>query len=265
MKNYWLIGDIHGDHAVIYNFYNQHKDELSDSYEDNILIVLGDFGANYFLNKRDDFFKEKISRFPLTYFVIRGNHEERPSILMEKYPSDWHKERFFGNSVYVEDRFPKLLYALDEGGTYYIEDKKVLVVPGAYSVDKWYRLYRGWSWFPTEQLTKEERDNLLNNLDNPYDYIFAHTCPSRWFLLIKDLFLPSVEQDAVDKTMEDFLDELTSQTDYKHFYFGHYHDNRDLFSGATMLFHETLPLGETYKSYQEKTLKEKYGEITKVS
>lgn len=252
MKNYWLIGDIHGDWTVVRNFYAKHKHELSDNYENNILIVLGDFGANYYLNKRDDFFKEKISKFPLTYFIIRGNHEQRPSILMDRYPADWHKEHFFGNTVYVEDRFPKFLYALDGGGNYIIEDKKILVVPGAYSVDKWYRLSRGWSWFDQEQLNEQEQKHLLSIIENPYDYIFAHTCPNRWIPYIEDLFLPQVDQSTVDKTTELFLDDIIAQTDYNHFYFGHYHDNRDLFEAATMLFHEALPLGETYASYQKK-------------
>ena len=210
MKNIWLIGDPHGDYTVIHNFYIKHKDELSENYEDNILIILGDAGFNYYLNKRDDFVKNKISKYPLTYFCIRGNHEEQ------------------------------------------IEGNSVLVVPGAYSVDKWYRIQRGWSWFKDEQLSEEEKQELLEYLEPEYDYILAHTCPYMWIPYIQDLFLPQVDQSMVDKSTEIFLNEIVACVEYKRFYFGHYHDNRDLHEFATMIYHEAIPFGS---SYSEENLK----------
>lgn len=255
MKNIWLIGDIHGDWTVVRNFYVKHKEELSDNYEDNVLVVLGDFGALYYLNKRDDFFKEKLHKFPLTYFCIRGNHEQRPSIQMLKYPADWHYERYFENRVYVEDRFPKIKYALDEGGKYIIEGKSVLTIPGAYSVDKWYRIMNHWSWFENEQLSYEERQELLEYQEPRYDCIFAHTCPYMWIPYIQDLFLPQVDQSMVDNTTEYFLNEIVARCDYDRFYFGHYHDNRDLHEFATMIYHEAIPFGSSYSMENLKNYK----------
>ena len=252
MKNIWLIGDPHGDYTVIHNFYIKHKQELSENYEDNILIILGDAGFNYFLNKRDDFVKNKISKYPLTYFCIRGNHEERPSHLYLQFAANWHKEIFFKNTVYVEDPYPKIKYALDQGGKYEIEGNSVLVVPGAYSVDKWYRIQRGWSWFKDEQLSEEEKQELLEDLEPKYDYILAHTCPNMWIPYIQDLFLPQVDQSMVDKSTEIFLNEIVASVEYKRFYFGHYHDNRYLHEFATMVYHEAIPFGS---SYSEENLK----------
>ena len=255
MKKYWLIGDPHGQYSVFWNFYQDHKEELSDNYEDNVLIILGDFGALYYLNHRDDFFKHKLSKLPLNYFCIRGNHEERPSFLHDKYPSNWHTEIMFGNTVYVEDEYPKIHYALDEGGEYVIDGKSILVIPGAFSPDKWYRLANHWSWFPGEQLTKEEREKLLDNLKPAYDYIFAHTCPYMWESYIQDLFLPQVDQSQMDKTTEYFLNEIVASTEYKHFYFGHFHDNRDVHEFATMVYHQALPLGSSYSVENLKNFK----------
>ena len=242
MKNIWLISDVHGNHTVIHNFYEKHKDKLSENYNENLLIILGDVGANYYLNKRDDFFKSEISKYPLTYFCIRGNHEQRPSILMDKYPSDWHMEIFANNKVYVEDRFPKILYALDQGGDYEIGGQSILVVPGAYSVDKWYRIFNGWSYFPEEQLSKKEQKNLFNNLKPYYNCIFSHTCPDSWTSEIKDLFLPQVNQSLVDRSTEKFLDKIYFKTAYDYWFFGHYHDNRELSDlHARMVYHEAIP------------------------
>ena len=252
--NIWLIGDVHGDWTAIRNFYKQHKNELSSDFRDNVLIILGDFGANYFLNQRDENFKDKIEKYPLTYFAIRGNHEQRPSILEERFPSDWHKELFFNNIVLSEDKHPRIVYALDEGGDYNINGKSVLIIPGAYSVDKWYRIQNNWSWFPKEQLSIEEQQKLLNNLKEHYDYILSHTCPFSWQPYICDLFLGQVDQSQVDNTMEKFLDQIAENTSWERWYWGHYHDNRDIPMSATMMFHEALPFGMSYASYQKHCL-----------
>ena len=41
------------------------------------------------------------------------------------------------------------------GEIYNINGKSILVIGGAYSVDKEYRLLKGWSWFKDEQPNKE--------------------------------------------------------------------------------------------------------------
>mgnify|MGYP002520010902 CR=1 FL=1 len=50
-KNIWLMGDIHGDYFPIKNFYQNNKKFLSKDFRENILILLGDVGINYFLNQ----------------------------------------------------------------------------------------------------------------------------------------------------------------------------------------------------------------------
>jgi len=244
-KNVWITGDLHGDYLPIRNFYVNNKDKISNISADNLLILLGDVGANYFLNKRDDYFKEKISRLPFTLFCIRGNHEERPTNLAKKYPTDWHQEVFCENLVWIENKYPKILYALDEGGEYNINGKSTLVIPGAYSIDKDYRIANQWSWFPDEQLSVKEQNDILNNLKQKYDYILSHTCPYNWEYYINDLFLSVVDQSTVDKTMEEFLDRVAANTKWKHWYWGHFHDDRDIKEiNGTMLFHKVIPFGE---------------------
>lgn len=251
-KNIYIIGDIHGDTAPIDNFYRHNKDNLSNDYRENVLVILGDFGANFYLNNKDERFKEHIQQYPITYFAIRGNHEERPSFLAEYHPADWHKEIYFNNRVWTEDRHPRILYALDEGGEYEINGKSVLIIPGAYSIDKWYRLANHWPWFPEEQLSENEKIALYKNLKSSYDYIFSHTCPYSWEFYISDLFLPSVDQGVIDKNTEKFLDKIILNTKYSHYYFGHYHQNRDIpEQNATMLFHKAIPLGESLGEFNE--------------
>ena len=47
-----------------------------------------------------------------------------------------------------------LKYMIFEG------EKKLLVIGGAYSIDKDYRLTMGYKWFPDEQPTKELKINV---------------------------------------------------------------------------------------------------------
>ena len=156
----------------------------------------------------------------------------------------------FGNLVWVENKFPNILYALDEGGEYDIEGNKTLVIPGAYSVDKCYRLANNLTWFPEEQLNDEEKIQLIKKIKPSYDYILSHTCPLNWQYNISDLFLPQVDQSKVDKSTEKFLNEVINKTHWKRWYFGHYHKDRDFVDEkATMLFHSVIPFGQSLSDY----------------
>lgn len=54
--------------------------------------------------------------------------------------------------------YPNLIFEKD-GEFYDIYKKKVMVIGGAYSVDKWYRLKMNYKWLEDEQISEEE--NLL--------------------------------------------------------------------------------------------------------
>jgi 3-oxoacid CoA-transferase subunit A len=226
MKNVYLIGDLHGSFKPVRDFCSRNPALYKQN--DNVLICLGDFGANYFFNRRDDEYKTRLGKYPLTYFVIRGNHEERPSLCMERDPENWHTEDYFGNLVYVENKYPYIKYAIDELGVYNINGYKTLVIPGAYSVDKYYRLLKGMSWFEEEQLSTKEMihgSDLLYQIGYKADLVLSHTCPI--IFEPTDLFLCFVDQSMVDKSMERFLGEVEYELDYKLWCWGHYHAFRD--------------------------------------
>ena len=251
MNKFFLLGDCHGNYQPVHDFWENYKHIESFNGSD-VLITLGDLGTLYFLDDAnesswDRTFKQELSKYPFVYYNVRGNHEQRPSILAAAAPDKWVVEENFGNIIYYEKDFPCIRYFRDDGGEYNINGKKVLIIPGAYSVDKRYREQRGYHWFAQEQLDDNEKANIITNLAKEYDYIFAHTCPYSWEFMIQDLFTSSTNQNSIDKTMEKFLDTVTQLTTYQHFYFGHFHDNRDLkMFNATMLFHQPLELGKFY-------------------
>ena len=222
----WAMSDIHGSFLPIENFYRRNKDNINFSKETDCIILLGDVGTNYSFDGRDKKFKHKLGKFPFTYFCIRGNHEERPSICASLTPELWHIDNFFDNTIYVENNYPYIKYALDGVAIYNINGYRTLSIPGAYSVDKYYRLMHKWSWFEHEQLSEEEmkRGQRIIERDPAFDLVLSHTCPINYEPT--DLFLPQVDQSTVDKTMERYLGEIEYKVDYKLWVWGHFHHYR---------------------------------------
>jgi 3-oxoacid CoA-transferase subunit A len=233
MIKYWLVsGDTHAQCARFDNI-----DRSQYPPEETAIIILGDGGNNYYLDERDERLKRTLSRLGYTFYYVRGNHEARPSDLGTMtlvYDEDVQ------GMVYMEPIFPRLLYFID-GETYHINGKRTIVIGGAYSVDKEYRLMRGWQWFHNEQLDEEERDKIFNKLNEiVYDLVLSHTCPLSWEP--RELFLSMIDQSKVDKSMEIWLDEVEKKIDYNFWLFGHFHGNKIINNNAAMLFDAIIDL-----------------------
>lgn len=208
----YIIGDTHRDFSRIYKL---EKDT------DNMLIVLGDVGINYYLNEEDKNYKEYLKKLKLKLFCVRGNHEERPENI-----STYKEIEMFGGKVFIEEEHPNLIFAKD-GETYNIDGKKILVIGGAYSVDKQYRLLHGYKWFKEEQLTKKEMDTILAKVKGKhFDIVLSHTCPYKYEP--REVFMQGLDQSKVDKSMEHFLDKVEENINYDKWYCGHYHTEKQV-------------------------------------
>lgn len=89
----------------------------------------------------------------------------------------WH-----GGTVFIEKNHPNILFAKD-GEVFDFDDVKAIVIGGAYSVDKFYRLERGWNWWKNEQPSaeiKQATENKLSELGNQVDVVLSHTCPLKY-------------------------------------------------------------------------------------
>ncbi|MCR5720461.1 MAG: metallophosphoesterase [Lachnospiraceae bacterium] len=71
--HYYITGDTHGDFSRIAEFCEANGTDTED-----VMIILGDAGINYYLDARDRDLKNELGRLPITLFCVHGNHEARP-------------------------------------------------------------------------------------------------------------------------------------------------------------------------------------------
>ena len=265
ITNALITGDAHGStDRFTYLFKKLGKEIMKHT----AILILGDAGFDYYLNKTDRKKKQQLQETGAIYYLVRGNHEQRPE-LVDDIEMGW--DNYVDNYVYFHPDFLNIRYLID-GLTYNYDGYRCLVIGGAYSVDKEYRLSRGapYYWFEGEQLTPKERERISGIVDHDmlcgagYDFIFSHTCPLKF--VPTDLFLAQVNQDTVDKSMEVWLDEIEEKADYTCWCFGHYHENRWepmrynaslgewIIPRARQLFTDVVDINKIYK--EAKRLKE---------
>ena len=231
----YITGDMHGD----VNQMRQVMDKITVKPE-NTLIVLGDFGGNYYCNKKDNYFKDAISEYNIKIFTIRGNHDANPVKVC-------HSIEEYDNIGEVDDHYPNIFYARN-GLQYNINNFSFLVLGGAYSVDKWYRLEKGYQWFIDEQPNDEEKEKIYNELPQKVDVILSHTCP--YPNIPKHLFLKNINQNTVDNSMEIFLSKVKNKVQYGNWFFGHYHANEQIEDNMYMLYDGIIHYNPVVKKFK---------------
>ncbi|MBQ4258657.1 MAG: metallophosphoesterase [Lachnospiraceae bacterium] len=209
----YLTGDTHGDFERYLEFTNKMQPTDND-----VMIVLGDAGLNYYGDDRDAARKRFVNSFPFITFCIHGNHEMRPFDI-----ASYKVKEFCCGKVWFEEEFPNILFAKD-GEIFEFDGLSCIVIGGAYSVDKHYRLTRGWKWFENEQPSaeiKEYVERRLASRNNKIDIVLSHTCPLKYEPI--EVFLSMIDQSTVDNSTERWLDTIEDKIEYSKWYCGHYH------------------------------------------
>ena len=233
--------------------------------EEIAIIILGDAGFNFWLNTTDVKAKREANKYGYKIYCVRGNHEARPETI--ETMKQVFDEDVCG-PVFMENEFPNIRYFKD-GGIYDINGHKTLVIGGAYSVDKWYRLNRAGlneqtndpaktGWFSSELLTEDEMLKIASTtFGEKFDFVFSHTCPLSWEP--RDLFLSFIDQSTVDKSMEQWLDVIKADIHWGVWCFGHFHKDRIERPRVEQFYGDIEPLEAVWNRwFDDETIKDEY-------
>ena len=110
-----------------------------------------------------------------------------------------------------------------------------------YPVEEWqggkvHRI-RDYSWWDLELPTEEEMQNGIKNLEKvnyKVDYIISHC----FLTSIQTLLNPSYKKDI----LTDYLQEISEKCEFKKWYFGHYHDYKQVNTQFILLYENIVPL-----------------------
>lgn len=262
IRNVLITGDTHGRVSQrILNIARNYPDLVP---EETAIIILGDAGINFYLNKTDKKNKYQINNYGYKIYCVRGNHEERPQNIDTM---DFVYDQEVGNWIYWEDEYPNIRYLAD-GAIYNFKGYRCLAIGGAYSVDKWWRLQQAAAqgssfsgWFEDELLTKEEMDAISSSMNGEeVDFVFTHTCPHSFEPT--DLFLDCVDQSTVDKSMEYWLEDLRHIFSWKIWCFGHFHADRIERPRVEQFYYSYEEIDNIFNRwYKDKTISNDYKEM----
>ena len=217
----FLKGDIHGNLFEIIDFINRFNLGKNDN-----IIILGDCGIAWRKDKKD--LDQNIKLWNecgngVKLYFIDGNHENF-NIL---------------NSLPIENNMGKIadnIYHLRRGQVYEFENKKILVCGGADSIDK-YRRIENFTWWKEETISQETIDDIPAG---HYDYVLTHCCPRSVFEKNRIYLstLQFLDENKINHSSEDMLEQLKNKITFDHWFFAHYHINRNLDEKFTCLFED---------------------------
>ena len=179
----YITGDTHGD-VDMSNLSSRTlkrccAEQNVDFHTITAAIVLGDFGLPWYdcavdadgihpTDKTDAYLLRWYNKKPFTILAVMGNHDNYDVI--EKLP----EVSLFGGTALKVSRN---IFYLKRGEVYTIEGKRFLVLGGAQSEDKAWRVPHE-SWWQQEEWTEAERVACFETIrqhGSQFDYILSHT------------------------------------------------------------------------------------------
>lgn len=246
----YVTGDTHGDwmsRLKVDSF-----PEQKEMTKDDFVIICGDFGI-WDNSRREKYNLDWLEDKPFTTLFVSGNHENYD--ILDSLPiEDWHG----GKVNYIR---PSVIHLM-RGQVFNIEDKTFFTFGGASSHDITagilepddpdfkdkkrrldkdpFALYRinHVSWWERELPNEEEMQEGLDNLqkqNNKVDYIITHS-PYTSLLRQVDGGSGLYQSDI----LTDYLQKIKQTVEYKHFLFGHMHQNVNFYWERVTCIYEQI-------------------------
>ena len=246
----FITGDCHGDFERFkLDIFPEQKEMTKEDY----VIICGDFGGVW---HRDEESPEEtialnwLDSRPFTTLFVCGNHENFDRLY--QYPA----EEWCGGKVH---KIRDSVFHLMRGQVFEIDGKKIFSFGGASSHDiqggvlepaapdfdqQYAMLSRGdlpfrinhWSWWKQELPSEEEMEEGRRNLEKhgyEVDYIVTHCCSaSTQTLLAYGLYSTDY--------LNEYLEEIRQKCKFTKWFFGHYHDNRNVNAKEILLWEQII-------------------------
>ena len=255
MSTIFITMDMHGDFKRL-----SRKSLLKANLtltEDDYLLVGGDFGLLWCYDKEYEYNIKWLGNLPFTILWIQGNHENYNMI------KDFNIEYWNGGKVrhIVRDK----IILLERGQVFNINGKTFFTFGGAESNDIEggildrndanfkakkkilnkrkvnYRILNE-SWWKEELPSEEEIQEGITNLEKvnyKVDYIITH-CAS---VSMQNKLCVGSHKNKVN-ILTEFLDKIEKEVDYKYWYFGHYHLDREISENQICLYRDIVEIKE---------------------
>jgi hypothetical protein len=233
----FVTGDTHGE-LNLRKLASSTFPEGNNLTKDDYVIICGDFGLLWYPPGHRDFRTQEywlnwLENKPWTTLFVDGNHENFDLLLTVP------QKKMFGAPVGVVSNS---IFHLKRGYVYTIQGKSFFAFGGGNSIDKEYRMpYR--SWWPDELPHSTEYLRGLNNLiahNKSIDYIITHACPGK---LVRLLYERSDRLDPEEeKPLREYFDYISELIQFKKWYFGHYHIDRELEDKYRALYNSIIQI-----------------------
>lgn len=262
MPRIFLSGDCHASFAKLgFKAFPESRTLTKDDF----VIICGDFGY-WEESKRQEYWMDWLEERPFTTLWVDGNHENFD--LLKALPvKQWHG----GTVQFVR---PSVIHLM-RGQVYEIGKKRFFTFGGARSSDvsggileagdpdlkakirelevrgEPYRINHR-TWWKEEMPDEEEMETGLAALKAvgwKVDYIITHCCATR----------PQKENmESVYKSnaLTDYLLGIREKCSFTHWFFGHYHEDRDWSCKETCLYQRIVELKEN--GYEVQDISERF-------
>lgn len=246
----YITGDCHRNFE---RFNRSIFPEQQEMTKEDYVIVCGDFGGVWNKgkeNKEETMLLDWLDCKSFTTLFVDGNHENFDRLY--DYPvENWHGGK-------VHKIRPSVIHLM-RGQVFDIDDRSIFTFGGASSHDidggilepddpdykkKKKELDQGWlpyrinhvSWWKQELPSEEEMEEGRKNLalqHNTVDFIVTHCCSSSTQAMLGgSLYKPDMETT--------YLEEIKQNTKFKKWFFGHYHDNRNVSVEEILLYEQII-------------------------
>jgi len=201
------------------------------------MIICGDFGGVWSGSKEENYWLDWLEAKPFTTLFVDGNHENF-QMLNALPQTEWHGGRVHRVREHILHLMRGQVFELKGltwftmGGARSHDAADGILDPAAPDFKRQYGRKRrmrqqvrvlGRSWWPAEMPADDEYQEAMANLDKHgwrVDCVLTHCAPTS----IAKKIAPAYGSDD----LTDFLEIVKERSEFGFWFFGHYHDDREV-------------------------------------